>query len=143
MTNPVEREVAANTEGYPVCCSFCRKDPARVGELIESPVLPGGTPAYICRECVELCLSIFEQAEHFGGAEKQAAVTPMLQAKIDQQLSILSSLEEDIIKLRYGLGDGYSYSFEEIGEKLGMVPTRVAEIAANALTKLTWTEPKT
>jgi RNA polymerase primary sigma factor len=48
--------------------------------------------------------------------------------KIDQVLSILDHLESEVIKLRYGLSDGYTYTIDEIGEQFGIKPERVAEI---------------
>jgi hypothetical protein len=73
------------------------------GGLIEGPVLPGGTPAYIRQECVELSSSIFEHRKMFGGAEEQtdesissAATQRLLEEKIDQTLSILTGSVRDI-----------------------------------------------
>jgi len=66
----------------------------------------------------------------------------LLEEKIDQSLSFLTSLEEDIIRLRRGLTDGHTYSLEQVGETMGMAPERVAAIEARAETKLRLTEPQ-
>jgi DNA-directed RNA polymerase sigma subunit (sigma70/sigma32) len=66
----------------------------------------------------------------------------LLEATIDQSPSILTSLEDDIIRLRWGLTDGYTYSLEQVAEKIGMAPERVAEIEAPAEAKLRLTEPQ-
>ena len=52
-----------------------------------------------------------------GGAESPAtgASQEMLRNRIDRVLKTLSYREREIIKLRYGLGDGYSYTLEEVG----------------------------
>jgi RNA polymerase primary sigma factor len=84
-----------------------------------------------------------------GGAKEQtdentiSAVTQtLLEEKIDENLSILTSLEDDIIRLRYGLTDGYAYTLNEVGEKMGLAPERVAEIEARAVAKLRPFEPE-
>jgi RNA polymerase primary sigma factor len=118
------------------------KGPETVGELIEGPALAGRTPANICRKCLELCSSILEHQQMLGGTENQAdestisaATRKLLQEKINERLSVLTRLEEDIIRLRYGLIDGYTYSHAEVGEKLGILPRRVTDIEAMAVAK--------
>jgi DNA-directed RNA polymerase sigma subunit (sigma70/sigma32) len=53
-----------------------------------------------------------------------------------------TSLDDDIIRLRWGLTDGYDYSLEQVAEKIGMAPERVAEIKARAEAKLRLTAPQ-
>jgi hypothetical protein len=143
VANCDDKQLTVGAGGHSVCCSFCRKEPVKVGELIEGPALPSGTTAYICQECVELCSSIFEHRKMLGRAEEQtdgsivsATTQRMLEEKIDQNLSSLTSPEDDIIRLRYGLTDGYVYTLDEVGEKMGLAPERVAEIEARAVAKL-------
>ena len=52
--------------------------------LIAGPALPGGTPAYICQECVELCSSIFQHRKVFGGEQRVPARDQGSEQKIDQ-----------------------------------------------------------
>jgi DNA-directed RNA polymerase sigma subunit (sigma70/sigma32) len=66
----------------------------------------------------------------------------LMEAKIDRSPSILTSLEYDIIRLRWGLTDGYTYSLEQVAEKIGMAPKRVAEIEARAEAKLRMMAPQ-
>ena len=61
----------------------------------------------------------------------------MLRDRINHVLKSLSYREREIIKLRYGLGDGYSYTLEEVGhifkvtrERIRQVKPRQCEIAA-------------
>lgn len=52
------------TEGSHVCrCSFCGKTEDQVKRLIEGP------SAYICNECVSLCVELFEEDFHHPDAE--------------------------------------------------------------------------
>ncbi len=65
-----------------------------------------------------------------------AATRQAIEERIDQSLWILTSIESDIIKLRYGLTDGCIHSCEEIGEQMDIAPERVAVIETRAVAKL-------
>jgi RNA polymerase primary sigma factor len=65
-----------------------------------------------------------------------AATEKMLREKIDQVLETLTAREREIIKLRYGLKDGYTYTLEEVGRKLKMTPEAVRRIEGRAVAKL-------
>jgi DNA-directed RNA polymerase sigma subunit (sigma70/sigma32) len=99
-------------------------------------------PAYICRECVELCASIFEGRKFFEDDEELERIAQRLKPKLEEYLSILTSLEYDVIQLRNGLLDGITYSPDEIAEKLGLAPDRAAEIEARANAKLRESGPQ-
>ena len=60
----------------------------------------------------------------------------MLRKRIDDVLKTLSYREREIIKLRYGLGDGYSYTLEEVGTIFQLTRERIRQVEANALRKL-------
>jgi RNA polymerase sigma factor (sigma-70 family) len=143
MTTPYDRQITPCTEGLSLRCSFCNKGPATIGDLIERPAWPGCIPAYICADCVELCAYLLEQRRTLAGGEQKpdqseinAATPKMLEEKIKQTLSVLTSLESDVIKLRYGLGDGYTYTFAEVAGQLGITAERVAEIEKQAIEKI-------
>ena len=65
-----------------------------------------------------------------------AATHEMLKDKIDRVLSTLSYREREIIKLRYGIGDGYTYTLEEVGKIFKVTRERVRQIEAKAVRKL-------
>lgn len=73
-----------------------------------------------------------------GGAESPAtgATQEMLRTRISKVLKTLSYREREIIKLRYGLGDGYSYTLEEVGHIFKVTRERIRQIEAKAVRKL-------
>ncbi|MDP6368798.1 MAG: RNA polymerase sigma factor RpoD, partial [Planctomycetota bacterium] len=66
----------------------------------------------------------------------QAAGHEMLKDRIDDVLSSLTFREREIIKLRYGIGDGYTYTLEEVGRIFRVTRERVRQIEAKAVRKL-------
>jgi len=66
----------------------------------------------------------------------QTATQEMLKEKIDNVLKTLTYREREIIKLRYGLGDGYTYTLEEVGRIFKVTRERVRQIEAKAVRKL-------
>jgi len=60
----------------------------------------------------------------------------MLRSRISKVLKTLSYREREIIKLRYGLGDGYSYTLEEVGHIFKVTRERIRQIEAKAVRKL-------
>ncbi len=73
-----------------------------------------------------------------GEAESPSigASQEMLRGRIQKVLKTLSYREREIIKLRYGLGDGYSYTLEEVGHIFKVTRERIRQIEAKAVRKL-------
>ncbi|MFH1550894.1 MAG: RNA polymerase sigma factor RpoD [Planctomycetota bacterium] len=65
-----------------------------------------------------------------------AATHEMLKEKVEQVLNTLTYREREIIKLRYGVGDGYTYTLEEVGRIFKVTRERVRQIEAKAVRKL-------
>jgi RNA polymerase primary sigma factor len=59
-----------------------------------------------------------------------------LKRRIDQVLSALSYREREILRLRFGLADGYAYTLEEVGKIFSVTRERVRQIEAKAVRKL-------
>ena len=74
--------------------------------------------------------------DHSSDNPVNAATTEMLKDKIDVVLKTLTYREREIIKLRYGLGDGYTYTLEEVGRIFKVTRERVRQIEAKAVRKL-------
>ena len=51
-------------------------------------------------------------------------------------LNRLTFREREIIKLRYGLGDGYTYTLEEVGHIFKVTRERIRNIEKKAIVKL-------
>ncbi len=60
----------------------------------------------------------------------------MLKDRISEVLESLTFREREIIKLRYGIGDGYTYTLEEVGRIFRVTRERVRQIEAKAIRKL-------
>jgi RNA polymerase primary sigma factor len=65
-----------------------------------------------------------------------SATQDMLKEKIEQVLKTLTYREREIIKLRYGIGDGYTYTLEEVGRIFKVTRERVRQVEAKAIRKL-------
>ncbi len=65
-----------------------------------------------------------------------SATQEMLKDKIEQVLKTLTYREREIIKLRYGIGDGYTYTLEEVGRIFKVTRERVRQVEAKAIRKL-------
>jgi RNA polymerase primary sigma factor len=64
------------------------------------------------------------------------AGTGLLRDRIESLLKTLTYREREIIRLRYGLTDGYSYTLEEVGRIFKVTRERVRQIEAKAVAKL-------
>jgi RNA polymerase primary sigma factor len=65
----------------------------------------------------------------------------MLRTRIADVLQTLDYREREIIRLRYGLADGYAYTLHEIGRIFSVTRERVRQIEADALRKLQYPGP--
>lgn len=55
---------------------------------------------------------------------------------LDDILSTLTDREEKVLRLRYGLLDGKTYTLEEVGREFGVTRERIRQIEAKAMRKL-------
>ncbi len=66
----------------------------------------------------------------------QSAGSEMLRDRIEEVLKTLTYREREILKLRYGIGDGYTYTLEEVGKIFKVTRERVRQVEAKAIRKL-------
>ena len=66
----------------------------------------------------------------------KSASNGILRSKIESLLKTLTFREREIIRLRYGLTDGYNYTLEEVGRIFKVTRERVRQIEAKAVKKL-------
>lgn len=77
----------------------------------------------------------FVEDQHTESPHKLAN-NGLLRDQIEELLKTLTYREREIIRLRYGLADGYSYTLEEVGRIFKVTRERVRQIEAKAVGKL-------
>ena len=99
----------------------------------------------ISRHPVSLDRPVGESEDsHFGDfiederqvAPSETATGQMLRARINDVLKTLTYREREILKLRYGIGDGYTYTLEEVGRIFKVTRERVRQVESKAIRKL-------
>ncbi len=99
----------------------------------------------ISRHPISLDRPIGESEDSYFGdfIEDESAESPMVSAgtemlkdRIEDVLKTLTYREREIIKLRYGIGDGYTYTLEEVGRIFKVTRERVRQVEAKAIRKL-------
>jgi RNA polymerase primary sigma factor len=74
--------------------------------------------------------------DHSSDSPIRNAGNGLLRDRIESLLKTLTFREREIIRLRYGLTDGYSYTLEEVGRIFKVTRERVRQIEAKAVAKL-------
>jgi RNA polymerase primary sigma factor len=59
-----------------------------------------------------------------------------LKERLEEVMTELSYREREILRLRYGLADGYTYTLEEVGKIFSVTRERVRQIESKAVRKL-------
>jgi RNA polymerase primary sigma factor len=99
----------------------------------------------ISRHPVSLDRPVGESEDsHFGDfiederqqSPDETAATDMLRSRINDVLKTLTYREREILKLRYGIGDGYTYTLEEVGRIFKVTRERVRQVESKAIRKL-------
>lgn len=99
----------------------------------------------IAQEPISLQTPIGDEGDtSFGDfIEDKKAVSPanataytMLKEEMDNTLNTLTEREKRVLRLRFGIGDGYPRTLEEVGSIFNVTRERVRQIEAKALRKL-------
>ncbi len=99
----------------------------------------------IAQEPISLQTPVGDEGDtHFGDfIEDKSAVSPanataysILKSEMEDVLSSLTEREKKVLQLRFGIGDGYPRTLEEVGTIFKVTRERVRQIEAKALRKL-------
>ncbi|MBU1888276.1 MAG: RNA polymerase sigma factor RpoD [Candidatus Omnitrophica bacterium] len=99
----------------------------------------------IAQEPISLQTPIGDEGDtNFGDfIEDKKAISPanasayiMLKEEMDKILDTLTEREKRVLRLRFGIGDGYPRTLEEVGSIFNVTRERVRQIEAKALRKL-------
>ena len=106
----------------------------RVSEIIRIAPEPLSLETPIGEEEDSHLADFIEDREAISPAE--AASIMILREKIDEVLNNLTDRERDVLRMRFGLDDGYSRTLEEVGRHFKVTRERIRQIEAKALKKL-------
>jgi RNA polymerase primary sigma factor len=70
------------------------------------------------------------------GNTDESSTYAQLKERMAIVLALLSEREQEILRLRFGMGDGYVYTLEEIGRRFNVTRERIRQIELKALKKL-------
>ncbi len=119
--------------------------PEEVARVMRMPVEKVKGILKIAQEPISLQTPIGDDGDTIFGdfIEDKGAVSPanataysMLKEQMDDVLSSLTEREEKVLRLRFGIGDGYPRTLEEVGQIFNVTRERVRQIEAKALRKL-------
>jgi RNA polymerase primary sigma factor len=116
-----------------------------IARRAKMPVSEARRVMKISRHPISLDRPVGENEDSYFGdfIEDETAESPvssaggeMLKDRIEEVLKTLTYREREIIKLRYGIGDGYTYTLEEVGRIFKVTRERVRQVEAKAIRKL-------
>ncbi|WP_410175560.1 RNA polymerase sigma factor SigC [Limnoraphis robusta] len=107
--------------------------PVQVGEVLLNIPHVVSLEALIESDEYEKLIEFFEAKEPLP---EDQLMQESLRRDLQQLLAELSDREREVIEMRYGLGNGHTYSLAEIGRELELSHERVRQIEAKALQKL-------
>ncbi len=119
--------------------------PEEVSRVMKMPLDKVKSILKIAQEPISLQTPIGDEGDtSFGDfIEDKSAVSPanataysMLKEQMDDVLESLTEREEKVLRLRFGIGDGYPRTLEEVGKIFNVTRERVRQIEAKALRKL-------
>lgn len=121
---PTDDEIAQQL-GWPVARVKTVKNVAREPISLETPI----------GEEEDSLLGDFIEDKEVENPANQTAYT-LLQEQLRSVLSTLPPREQEVLKMRFGLEDGYSLTLEEVGLYFNVTRERIRQIEAKALRRL-------
>jgi RNA polymerase primary sigma factor len=119
--------------------------PEEIAEKMEMPLDKVRKVLKIAKEPISLETPIGEEEDsHLGDFIEDKAILSPMEAVInanlaDQTLKILSTLtarEEKVLRMRFGIGEKFDHTLEEVGQDFDVTRERIRQIEAKALRKL-------
>ena len=119
--------------------------PEEIAEKMEMPLDKVRKVLKIAKEPISLETPIGkEEDSHLGDFIEDKAVISPHEAVINSNLSeqtrkVLASLtprEERVLRMRFGIGEKYDHTLEEVGQDFDVTRERIRQIEAKALRKL-------
>ncbi|MCF7762595.1 MAG: RNA polymerase sigma factor RpoD [Verrucomicrobia bacterium] len=120
-------------------------NPEEIAEEMEIPVERVRAVLKMAQQPISLQSPIGDSDDtNFGDfIEDKAAENPsditsysLLKDKLGDVLTSLTERERKVLELRFGLGDGYSRTLEEVGKQFKVTRERIRQIEAKALRKM-------
>ena len=121
---PTDEEIAQQL-GWPFARVKQVKNVAREPISLETPI----------GEEEDSSLGDFIEDKEVENPATQTAYT-LLQEQLREVLSTLPTREQEVLKMRFGLDDGYSLTLEEVGLYFNVTRERIRQIEAKALRRL-------
>ena len=121
---PTDEEIAQQL-GWPLARVKQAKNVAREPISLETPI----------GEEEDSSLGDFIEDKEVENPATQTAYT-LLQEQLREVLSTLPPREQEVLKMRFGLDDGYSLTLEEVGLYFNVTRERIRQIEAKALRRL-------
>ena len=119
--------------------------PEEIAKRIDIPLSKVRTVLRIAQDTISLETPTGDEGEtqlsHFIEDRQvispvEAAINASLQERTEMVLNTLTPREAQIIKMRFGIGNGNEHTLEEVGQRFAVTRERVRQIEANALRKL-------
>jgi RNA polymerase primary sigma factor len=107
---------------------------SKVRQVLTTAQTPISLETPIGKEEYRHLADVIEDRQVVSPAE--AVVNLNLKEQTESVLKTLKSREENVIKLRFGLGDGNERTLEEVGQRFAVTRERIRQIEAKALCKL-------
>ncbi|MEW6239103.1 MAG: RNA polymerase sigma factor RpoD [Candidatus Omnitrophota bacterium] len=119
--------------------------PDEISKLIDMPVEKVRGVFKIAQQPISLETPVGDEGDtNFGDfIEDKTIRSPssmtadhIMDEQMEQVLQTLTEREETVLRLRFGIGDGYQRTLEEVGNRFGVTRERVRQIETKALRKL-------
>ena len=118
---------------------------AEIAKRMDIPVAKVQSVRKVAQQPISLETPIGEEEDsHLGDfiedrqeiSPAEAVITLTLQEQTEHVLRSLTPREEQVIKMRFGVGDGHEHALEEVGQSFAVTRERIRQIEVKALRKL-------